>query len=104
MFKRSVLFLAGILIVAILFVRLFSFYTQKTFINKEGIDVKITLLTEPQVQGRFQKFTLHSRGQRIYITLPSFPRYSYGDEIEIRGTIEERILDNKRHILTMFYP
>ncbi|MDP3941539.1 MAG: ComEC/Rec2 family competence protein, partial [bacterium] len=85
------------------------------------IDVSFVLFKEPTVEGKFQKFSFTPAGrERVFVTVSSFPRYFYGQELHIRGTVKQQkifakntknestettsLLRTENVINTMFFP
>lgn len=98
LFFVPLLFLLGI--------RLISFYgNQPVFHEREKIVLKTRLLTDPQIRnGKTQHFTVASGGVKIGIITSRFPEYSYGDELEITGTISQRLLKDGRKRQEIYFP
>ncbi len=81
------LFIAFLLV--ILSVR-FYFFFQKGDTYKDGqkIRYETTIFSEPQSNSTIQKIDVNlPTGENVYITLPRFPEYNYGDRIIISGPI-----------------
>ena len=91
MFGKKVIIVISLLAVALVF-RLFSFYSSlKPYTDGEKLDVSFVLFKEPTVDGKFQKFSFTPEGrERVFVTASSFPRYSYGQELHIRGTVKRQ--------------
>lgn len=88
------LVIAVSLLAVVLIFRLFSFYSStKPFTDGEKVEFSFILLKEPTVDGKFQKFTISPDGrERVFITALSFPRFSYGQKLHIRGVIKRQSL------------
>lgn len=84
---KSTTILLVILFTFLLLVRLFIYYSEQELIV-EGQEVNMThsFLQEPQKNSFGQYFFTSN----ILITLPLYPRYSYGDRINIKGILEKQ--------------
>ncbi len=60
-------------------------------------------MNEPERKGNTQRLSLNV-GQNIFITAPAFPRFNYGQTLNISGTIQQRLLKDNRVVNTMFFP
>jgi len=43
---------------------------------------------QPEVSGNIQRFALSSKGSRVLVTTNAYPRYKFGDIIEVSGELE----------------
>lgn len=97
---RYALWVVGLLIILLL-IRFFTFYSNKpSFKTGQEIRLETTLLSEPRATGNTQSFYINN----ILVITSRFPEYHYGDKLIIFGTLEERVIDNKRIILTIYFP
>ncbi len=114
--KRSYL-LFLFLLLSMLLIRLYFFYqTTSKYYNGQAITFETILLTEPEVSGKYQKLSVFiDNREKIFITLPSFPLYYYGDTLRISGLIKKvsldkpsnqnsQLLTKEKTVLTMFFP
>ena len=97
-----------VLLVLLLFLslRLYFFYRNQPQI-KDGqkINFKTTLLSEPKVFGNYQSITANlASNQKVFIKVPRFPEFHYGDVLDVNGVVKKKALDNKRIILTIYFP
>lgn len=96
--------LIGFLLLLILAVRFYFFYqTKPEFKSGQEITLRTTLLSEPQLAGKIQRFYV----DKILVIAPRFPEYHYGDSLIISGTLEQRLLTNRQgnqQILTLYFP
>lgn len=78
-----------IVLLLILTIRFIVFYNQaNNYQDGQAIRLDTTLFSEPQFQANYQKFTASlSTGESIFVTVPSYPQYKYGDRIAISGPI-----------------
>lgn len=90
----------------LLFLRFFFFYqNQPQLEDGQELEFETTLLSEPQIVGRVQRITANlENGERIFITVPQFPEFNYGQTLHISGSLKKRLLTNERAILTMSFP
>lgn len=95
-----------ILLLILLLLRFFFFYqNQPQFEDGQEIEFETTILSEPQIAGRVQRITANlENGERIFVTLPRFPEFNYGQTLHISGTLKKRLLTNEKIILTMSFP
>ncbi|MBI1919157.1 ComEC/Rec2 family competence protein [Candidatus Microgenomates bacterium] len=98
------LILLGFVLSVLLGLRFLFFYkTQPNYRVGQEVILTKTLLTEPQVAGKIQKFYING----IQIILPHFPEYHYGDQLTISGRLEERVIisqSRKNSILMLYFP
>lgn len=89
-----------LILLLIISIRLYTFYTTKSS-YKAGQEVILTttLLIEPQT-GKTQRFYIDD----ILVIAPGFPEYHYGDKLVISGNLENRVINNKRTIQTIYLP
>lgn len=88
MSRFTIVFILSLLI--ILSLRFISFYSHLP-VYKDGqyLSFETTLLSEPQIISRYQKFTANlNDGSRILVTLPSSPEFHYGDAVRIEGPVK----------------
>lgn len=98
-------FSAIFLLTMFLFLRFFFFYqNQPQFKDGQEIEFETALLSEPQISGSLQRVIANQNGQRIFITLPRFPEFYYGQVLHISGILKKRLLTREKVILTMFFP
>lgn len=86
--------------------RFFFFYqNQPQFENGQHLEFETTLLSEPQIVGSIQRLIANlENGERIFITLPRFPEFHYGQTLHISGTLKKRLLTSEKVILTISFP
>ena len=105
------------ILVAILAIRFFLFYSHKsTYIDGQEIHFETTLLSEPSIISNSQRVSANlASGDKIYITIPRYPEYHYGDILKISGAVKfstgtktstqsKRLTTNEKTIMTMFFP
>lgn len=115
MSRFTTLFILSLL--TILGLRFYLFYSHlPTYKDGQLISFETTLLSEPQIISRYQKFTANlSDGTRILVTLPVFPEFHYGDTVHIDGPVKfskrsnfsnknRGVINNNRIVLSMFFP
>ena len=98
----------GILIIALIFILVIRFilFYQKPDAYRDGqvVSFTATLFSEPQALGNFQKFPLNlPAGEAIFVTVPIFPEYKYGDRVEISGTLKKQVI-NKKIVYSLNFP
>lgn len=95
-----------ILLLILLLLRFLFFYqNQPQLEDGQEIEFETTLLSEPQIVGRMQRITANlESNERIFITVPQFPEFHYGQTLHISGSLKKRLLMNEKVILTMSFP
>lgn len=89
-FRFIIVFAILLLVLAIRFIQ---FYKDKPIYRPDQeIILTTTLLTEPQATGRIQRFYVDN----ILIIAPRFPEYHYGENLAISGTLESKVLNDKK--------
>lgn len=78
----------------------FFLQTKPHYKQNQEISLKTTLFSEPQIKEKVQRFYVDD----ILIITPRFPEYHYGQTIELSGILQERVLDNKKQVLTLYFP
>lgn len=87
-------------------IRLFTFYSTKP-IYKDGEYVSFVsrVLSDPKVYGSYQSFSLQMQtGDTVFVKIPGYPEYYYGDKISVSGNLKIKLLNNKTEILTLDFP
>lgn len=86
--------------------RYFLFFrSTPTFNDGQNISLEKTIRTEPRVVGNTQAFALHLEGgEKLFVTMHRFPEIHYGDRLRLSGTLRKKLLNNKKVILTMYFP
>ena len=89
----------------ILSLRFFLFYqNQPVYKDGQEISLRTILLSEPKQLGTYQRITARlSKGDRIFITAPAYPKFQYGQTLQIDGRLRIKEVDHG-HIYTMSYP
>ena len=85
----------------------FFFFFQKGDAYSDGQKIKYetTIFSEPQFTSTIQKISVNlPTGENVYITLPRFPEYSYGDRVVISGTLHKKLLSKNRSIFSQNFP
>lgn len=105
-----------IALLTLLSLRFYFFYSHlPTYKDGQLISFETTLLSEPKIISRYQKFTANlNDGSRILVTLPSVPEFHYGDAVRIEGVLSNKnrgVIGNDRIIKStpirsgsMFFP
>lgn len=103
---KSALF--AILVFLLLFfgLRFYLFYkNQPQHRNGEYLSFETRILSAPQFFSNQQRISVNlENGERIFITAPPYPQFSYGDSVRISGTLQARVIENKKLILSMYFP
>ncbi|MBP9719245.1 MAG: ComEC/Rec2 family competence protein [Candidatus Levybacteria bacterium] len=91
------LFLVISFLLVTLSIRFFFFFKdQPTYTDGQPLTLQTTLLSEPKSSGKYQRITARlSKGERVFISAPSYPRYSYGQTLKIQGTLKIKSLSSK---------
>ncbi|GIW62057.1 MAG: hypothetical protein KatS3mg089_0909 [Patescibacteria group bacterium] len=73
----------------------------------EGEEISFTtrLVTTPKEKNHTQQFFLKApNGESILVRTTKYPRYLYGQLLQVRGTVDHYVLDNGKIITTMSFP
>lgn len=94
------------LLLIILALRYFLFFRSvPTFNDGQNVSLEETIRTESRVVGNTQAFALHLEGgEKLFVTTHRFPEIHYGDRLRLSGTLRKKLLNNKKVILTMYFP
>lgn len=85
--------------------RFYFFYTSQTrYKPGDTIALKTRLLSEPYRSFRYQRIAINSGFQRIFVYAPIFPEFSYGDFLQISGTLKSRVTIKENHDLVVYFP
>jgi competence protein ComEC len=77
------------LISALLFIRFYTFYASiPELIDGQAVIIRTNIINEPEIEGKFQRFSIIVRSHRIFITTVKYPIYRYGEFLEIRGKVK----------------
>lgn len=93
----------GLLVLAFRFYQV-SFITHH-YTDGEVIQGTFLLTSEPQIAGKTQRFNInipHSRSVGVMTSL--FPRFGYGDVLNIHGTVRVKVIEDTRTVVTMQFP
>lgn len=84
--------MVALLLAVVISLRLFFYFSSlQSFTDGEKASITFLLLKEPTIDGTFQRLSVTPPGrERVFITLPSYPRFSYGQELLIEGVIKQR--------------
>ena len=90
----------------LLAIRFFFFYqNQPEYYNGQYLSFEADLLSQPQIFSRTQRITVFlPGGRRVFITVPLFPQFYYGDRIHIVGNLSVKLLNNSDQIYIMNFP
>lgn len=90
-----------LLLLALLTLRFYQHYAARpSYKVGQEMTLETTLLSESQIAGQVQKFYVDD----ILVIAPRFPEYHYGDALIISGTLEGRVISNKRLLLMLYFP
>jgi competence protein ComEC len=77
------------LISALLFIRFYTFYgSLPELIDGQAVIVRTKIINEPEIEGKFQRFSITVKSHRIFITTVKYPIYRYGEFLVIRGKVK----------------
>ncbi|HSX40754.1 MAG TPA: ComEC/Rec2 family competence protein [Candidatus Saccharimonadales bacterium] len=96
--KQKLLALCLILLLILGLRFLIFFKNSRTYHDGDTVSFTTTLLSQPQVSGRFQRFSIDlpdSFHQQVFISIPLFPSLSYGDSIAISGSVKSQVLKGR---------
>ncbi|OGH18922.1 MAG: hypothetical protein A3F31_02315 [Candidatus Levybacteria bacterium RIFCSPHIGHO2_12_FULL_38_12] len=102
---------AVFLFIALLLRFYFYFHNQIPYQDGEKVELETTLFSQPTV-GRFnQKLFIQTKRGRVWVILPTYPQYHYGDIIQISGSIKLKsstqnsgMLRKERVIPVIYFP
>ncbi len=99
-------FLIAIILVVSLTVRFYVHHASSpTYYDRQKIQFTTTVLSEPRVFSNRQVIAANLPGSvRVSIITTRFPGFSYGQSIEVSGTLSKRVTSNKRIVNTVYYP
>lgn len=91
---------------------LFLYHNRSKVHNGQHLTFETTLLSQPQIIGKYQRFsTIFSNGERIFVTIPRYPEFYYGETVRVSGIVTQKISSqkggvpaSKKMITTMFFP
>ena len=96
--KKFALFVVFLLV--ILGIRFYYFYNnQPQFEDGQRVIFEVSILSQPQVVGSQQSFTVNYKNQKIKISTSRFPDINYGDFVRISG-----IISNRNGKVLMYFP
>lgn len=98
--------LIGFFLLAVLALRFLSTYQNRSnYSNGQFLTFETTLLSEPQISGRYQKFSITlENGQRLLIIIPRYPELHYADTVRISGNLQKQVINDKKTFFSMFLP
>lgn len=90
----------------ILALRFFFFFTnQPEYEDGETLNFETDLLSRPENLAKTQRINVFLEGgQRIFITVPLFPQFNYGDRLSINGEVSKAPLKDGGEIYVMNFP
>lgn len=101
--KLFFFFLFLLVILALRFVQ--SSLNVSNYSNGEKVSFETTLMSQPKIFGRYQRFFVESpKGVKIFTTAFRYPEFHYGQTLIISGTVQLKVLGNKKPINSMFLP
>ncbi|CAN5196788.1 hypothetical protein BH09PAT1_BH09PAT1_5670 [soil metagenome] len=68
------------------------------------IKARVRLTTTPQIVFGKQQLSVTVRGQKITLIVPQYSGYTYGDLIEIDGSLKAKVLDSGKTVYSIYYP
>ena len=86
--KLTTVILPVILLMLLSLRMFYSYQSRPVFRDGQSVNFKTALLSEPQVSGRMQNFSINVSGTKIYVSVPRFPEYHYGNSLKISGVIK----------------
>jgi len=95
----------GIFVILLSFRFFFFYQNQPQYNDGEYISFAITLLSDPQIIGNQQRINANlASGERVLVITSLLPEFHYGDKVAISGTINKRLLNNKKALLSIYFP
>lgn len=99
----------GIIFVVLLFLFALRFWffdhNASKYSSGQFVSFETTLFSEPQVPGNTQRFLASiERNEKILVVIPRYPQFHYGDTIRVSGTLKDRVINNKKIGLVVYFP
>ncbi|MGI8419554.1 MAG: ComEC/Rec2 family competence protein [Candidatus Levyibacteriota bacterium] len=90
----------------VLFFRFQQFYhSNPSLKDGQKFDVTTTLQAEPKFSNQGQKFSIKTPiNQLIFVTASAFPRYHYGQVIQVQGMLKAKTFDDGQTIFLLYHP
>lgn len=97
----------------------FLYHNRSKLYNGQEISFETTLLAEPQILGKYQRFSAdYPNGERISILIPRYPELHYAQTLKISGpvkfyrseqlngvsTLKTQLLKDEKTVITMSFP
>lgn len=94
------------MLLALLLLRVVTFYQSKPeYLDNQTVTFTTTLLSEPQLGTKFQKFSTElPGGDRVSVTTSLYPNYHYGEELKISGRLKFVTLKNGSNFKVINFP
>lgn len=101
---KTVVISSGLFLLLVILRLFFYFLTPDNLLPVGTITFESTLRSDPKISGSSQRITAFKDGKRIFITTSRFPRFHYGQRLEITGEVEPVLLEDGSKLYTMDYP
>ncbi len=95
----------GIFLFMLAFRLYFYYHNISYYTNGQKVSITTILLTQPVIRGNTQQFSVFlESNQRATVVFPLLPQVNYGDTVRISGTLQVKVLGNKRVVTTIYMP
>lgn len=90
----------------VLFIRVELFFNSRQKLeNGQKIDLVIELTNPVSYSAKQQTYSIQTtHTEPFYLVIPRYPTHDYGEIVHVVGTIEEKVISNKKTIKTMYFP
>jgi competence protein ComEC len=72
--------------------------------DQAKITATVRLLSTPQTSFGRMTLPVMVRGNKVSLIVPAYSNYQYGDLLRISGTIQAKVLDDKRIVYSIYFP
>lgn len=105
MLRSQILLTVSFLIIILIF-RFFFFFKEADvrYYDGQPLQLETTLLSEPKISGKTQKFNVDYKTNRIFVTTSLFPTLHYGDKLLISGNLKVKLLDGRKELYVLNFP
>lgn len=105
MFSPKMMILSAVLLMVLAFRFGSVDHNTSNYVNGQMVGFTTTLLSNPQISGKYQKFFVNPEGGgKVLVVSPRYPEFSYGETVSVSGTLQNKALNNERIVTTMFLP
>ncbi len=93
------------ILLLIVFLRVVFYGNHSRLSDGEEISFTTRLVTTPKEKNHTQQFSIKApNGESILVRTTKYPRYLYGQKLQVTGTVDHSVLDNGKVIAIMSFP